>query len=112
MVLITYTTAILDIYHDTFILQLDGPSDVDIVNPVKMLTYLPFAITTSIINFTGTLHKYKPVPNWQDLPALFLAFILVQVTYLNSQIYYYENHQDDYINSMQKSYELCSEKIL
>ena len=41
---------------------------------------------------------------------MFLAFIFVQVTYPNLQKYYYENHQDDCINSMQKSYESCSVK--
>ena len=74
--------------------------------------YLPSIIITSIINFTGFLHKYKAVSNQQDLPAVFLAVIRFQVTYPNSQTHYYENHQDDCINSMEKFYELRNEKDL
>ena len=84
MVPIIYATAILEIYHDTFILQLDGSSDVDIVDLIKLLTHLPSIITTSSMNFTGLLHKYESVANQQDLPVVFLTVILVQVTYPNS----------------------------
>ena len=81
MVPITNTSAIPDIYLDIFILQLNGSSDVDIVNPFKLLTYLPSIITTSITNFTGFLHEYQPVFNQRDLPAVFIAPILVQVNH-------------------------------
>ena len=109
-VLITNVTTIFDIYHDTFIQQLDDSSDVDIVNPVKNLTYLSSIITTSIIKFTGILHKYKPGSNRQELPDLFLAYILVQVTYPNSQTYYYGNHQGSCFNSIQRFHESRSVK--
>ena len=52
--------------------------------------YLPSMITTSIMNLSGFLHKYKPV--------------------FNQHIYYYENHNDNCINSIQKSYESWSNK--
>ena len=75
-----------------------------------MLTHLPSIITTSIIILTDSFHKYKPVPNRQDLPALFLTLILVQVTHPNSQICYYGNYQDDYLDLTQKFYGSLSEK--
>ena len=86
---ITYATASLHIYLDTFILQLDGSSDIDIVNYFKTLTYLPSIITTSIMNLSGFLRKSNPV--------------------FNQQIYYYENHNGNWINSMQ-IYESCNNK--
>ena len=43
---ITYATSTLDIYHDTFILQLDGSSDIDITKSFKTLTSLPSIIST------------------------------------------------------------------
>ena len=62
------------------------------------------------MNLPGFLYKYKPVFNQQNLSAVFLALFFVQVTLPNSQKYYYENNQDDYIGSMQKFYESCSKK--
>ena len=109
--LTTYIIVSSDIYYGTLNLQLDWiSSDVDIVDPFEILTHLPSIITTSIINFINAFHKYKPVPNREDLTALLLMLILVQVTHLNSHICHYGNYQDNCIDSTQESYESLDEK--
>ena len=60
-----YATVTLGNYHDTLILQLDGSSDVEIVNSFKTLMYLQSIITASIMNLSSLLCKYNSVFNQQ-----------------------------------------------